>query len=115
MVANTPRSRKSKGMKFQKEVREVLLEAFPDLEEDDIKTAIAGESGEDIKLSPAARRLFPYSIETKAQEKISLRMWWEQTKANARNYTPLLITKQSRKEPLVILSLNDFINLIKDK
>lgn len=113
MVATTPRSRKNKGANFQKEIRQKLLETFPMLEEDDIKTAIMGESGEDIKLSPAARKLIPFSIEAKAQEKVSLRTWWEQTKANAGKHIPLLITKQSRKEPLVILSLEDFINLIK--
>ena len=115
MVANTPRSRKSKGAKFQGEIRKKLLETFPILEEDDIKTAVMGESGEDIKLSPAARRLIPFSIETKAQEKVSLRAWWDQTKANAGKHIPLLITKQSRKEPLVILSLEDFLKLIGDK
>lgn len=115
MVATTPRSRKSKGAKFQKEIRDLLLETFTELEEDDIKTAIMGESGTDIKLSPAARKLIPFSIEAKAQETISLRKWWDQTKANAGNYIPLLVTKQSRKEPLVILSLDDFIKLIAPK
>lgn len=113
MVASTPRSRKSKGARFQKEIRQKLLETFGHLEEDDIKTAIMGESGEDIKLSPAARKVLPYAIEAKAQEKVSLRQWWEQTKNNAGKYIPLLITKQSRKEPLVVLSLDDFLNLIK--
>ena len=46
MTANTPRSRKSKGAKFQNEVRDLLLEKFSDkLEPDDIKTAVMGESG----------------------------------------------------------------------
>ncbi|AEC53060.1 hypothetical cyanophage protein [Synechococcus phage S-CRM01] len=115
MTANTPRSRKSKGAKFQKEIRDKLLEIFPILEEDDIKTAIMGESGEDIKLSPAARKLIPYAIEAKAQEKVSLRAWWEQAKANAGKHIPLLITKQSRKEPLVIMSLDEFLRMIGDK
>ena len=115
MTANTPRSRKQKGAKFQSEIRQKLLETFPILEEDDIKTAIMGESGTDIKLSPAARKLIPYSIEAKAQEKISLRAWWDQTKANAGKYIPLLITKQSRREPLVVMSLEDFLKLIGDK
>ena len=33
-----------------------------------------GESGEDIKLSPAARKLIPYSFECKNQEKLNI---WE--------------------------------------
>lgn len=112
MVASTPRSRKSKGAKFQKEIREKLLETFPSLEEDDIKTAVMGESGEDIKLSPAARKLIPFAFEAKAQEKVSLRAWWEQAKANAGKHKPVLVTKQSRKEPLVIMDLNTFLEII---
>lgn len=113
MTANTPRSRKSKGAKFQKEIKELLMETFTNLEEGDIKTAVMGESGVDIKLSPAAQKVFPYAIECKAQEKVSLRQWWEQAKANAtEKLSPLLITKQSRKEPLVVMDLKTFINLI---
>ena len=113
MTANTPRSRKSKGAKFQKEIRERLLETFSQLEEDDIKTAIMGESGMDIKLSPAAQKVFPFAVEAKAQEKVSLRAWWEQAKNNCDKLQPLLITKQSRKEPLVVLSLEQFLELVK--
>ena len=46
------RSRKAKGRVLQNKVREVLLENFKDLEPDDIKTAVMGESGEDIHMSP---------------------------------------------------------------
>ena len=116
MTANTPRSRKSKGAKFQKEIREKLLERFDNLEDDDIKTAVMGESGMDIKLSPAAQRAFPWAVEAKAQEKVSLRAWWEQAVANGtEKLKPLLITKQSRKEPLVIMRLEDFLDMIGDK
>ena len=51
----TPRSRKAKGRRLQQEVCNLLLEQFSHLEQDDIKPAIMGESGEDVKLSPAAR------------------------------------------------------------
>ena len=68
------RSRKNKGKRLQNKVRDILLEAFQDLEQDDIRSAIMGESGEDIKLSPAARKLIPYSIECKNQEKLNI---WE--------------------------------------
>ena len=50
-------SAKAKGRKLQDLVRDKLLEKFKNyLEEDDIKSAIMGETGEDIKLSPAAKR-----------------------------------------------------------
>ncbi len=114
MVANTPRSRKSKGAGFQKEIKEILMEKFSDkLEEGDIKTAIMGESGIDIKLSPAAQKLFPFSCELKRCEKVSLRQWWKQTKANSTDkLKPLLITKQNREETLVVMDMETFLSLL---
>ena len=114
VTANTPRSRKSKGAKFQNEVRDLILEKFSDrLEPDDIKTAVMGESGVDIKLSPAAQRLFHFAVECKRTEKISLRQWWRQARENSNEkLKPLVITKQNREEPLVVLSLQDFLDLL---
>jgi len=92
----------------------LLLEKFGDtLEPDDIKTAVMGESGIDIKLSPAAQRKFPFAVEAKRTEKMSVPAWWEQAKANATDkLRPIIITKQNRKEPLVIMSLEDFLSLL---
>ena len=114
VTANTPRSRKSKGAKFQNEVRDLILEKFSDrLEPDDVKTAVMGESGVDIKLSPAAQRLFHWAVECKRTEKISLRQWWRQARENSNEkLKPLVITKQNREEPLVVLSLQDFLELL---
>lgn len=109
-----PRSAKSKGRRLQSEVQSILLEHFRDkLETDDIKVAIMGESGEDIKLSPAARRLFPYSIECKNQEKINIWSALSQAEKNAKENTdPLLIFKRNHSEIYVSLSLKDFLNLL---
>lgn len=114
MTANTPRSRKSKGAAFQNEIRALLLEKFSErLEPDDIKTAVMGESGMDIKLSPAAQKLFPFACEAKRTEKLSVPQWWEQARQNAtERLKPLIITRQNRKEALVILSLEDFLELL---
>ena len=71
------RSAKAKGRRLQNKIRDLLLEEFKELEPDDIRTAIMGETGEDIKLSPAARRKIPYSFECKNQEKLNI---WESLK-----------------------------------
>ena len=42
---------KNKGKRLQNSVRDILLETFTQLEEDDIKSTTMGESGEDIQLS----------------------------------------------------------------
>ena len=65
-------SKKGKGRRLQNYVRNTLLEAFKSLEEDDVKAAIMGESGEDIKLSPAAKRKIRYSFECKNVERLNI-------------------------------------------
>ena len=90
------------------------MEKFADLlEEGDIKTAIAGETGTDIKLSPAAQRVFPYAVEAKRAEKVSLRQWWNQAQQNSTDkLAPLLITKQNRQETLVVMNWETFMKLL---
>ena len=109
-----PRSAKAKGRRLQNEIREILLEHFGDrLEGDDIKTAVMGESGEDLKLSPAARRLFPYSVEAKNQEKLNIWSALEQAEKNCKPETdPLLIFKRNRSKMYVVLTLEDLLKLL---
>lgn len=59
------RSNKNKGRLGQQEVCKILLDYFPALEEDDVVSRPMGSPGEDIMLSPAARRLIPFNIEVK--------------------------------------------------
>ena len=59
------KSRKAKGRKLQNWVRDSLRGLFPTLTDDDIRVAIMGESGADVKLSAKALKLFPYDIECK--------------------------------------------------
>lgn len=114
MVANTPRSRKSKGAAFQKQIKEALMEKFAaQLEEGDIKTAVMGETGCDIKLSPAAQKLFPFAVEAKRCEKVSLGQWWKQATQNSTDkLKPLVITKQNRGETLVVMNMETFLGLL---
>ena len=48
------RSRKAKGRRLQNQVRETLIERL-DIHPEDIKTAVMGESGEDIIMARQAR------------------------------------------------------------
>ena len=108
------RGAKNKGREWQNKIRDLLREKYEDqLEPDDITSTLMGESGCDIKLSPAARKLFPWSIEAKRQEKVSLYAWWDQAKTNCKEGTkPAIILKSNRKDPLVVMSLEDFIDLL---
>jgi len=91
-------SRKNKGRQFQNFVRSMLLENF-NLEEDDIRGASMGAPGEDIQLSPAARRLIPYSIECKRQEGFSIYSAITQSKFNSGKYVPVVVFRKNRMDP----------------
>ena len=109
-------SGKAKGRRLQNKIRDLLLEHFSDkLEPDDVKVAIMGESGEDIKLSPAARKLIPYSFECKNQEKLNIWSSLEQADENSGDYPPVLIFKRNRSKTYVTIELEEFIKLINVK
>ena len=108
------RSAKNKGKRLQNTVRDILLEAFKeDLEPDDVKSAVMGDSGEDIQLSPAARKIIPYSIECKNQEKLNIWSALEQAEGNKGVSKPVLIFKRNRSKTYAVLELEDFVDLIK--
>ena len=107
-------SSKSKGRRLQNKIRDLLLEHYSDkLEKDDIRCAIMGESGEDLKLSPAARKLIPYSFECKNQEKLNIWDSLEQAEKNSDDYGPVLIFKRNRSKIYVVLEISDFLELLK--
>jgi len=111
-----PRSAKAKGRALQNKIRDVLLEHFSEeLEPDDIRSQVMGMSGEDIVLSPAARKLIPYSFECKNQEKLNIWASLEQAEENSGVYPPVLIFKRNRSKTYVTIELEEFIKLINDK
>jgi len=108
------RSAKNKGKRLQNSVRDILLETFKeDLEPDDIKSAVMGDSGEDIQLSPAARKLIPYSIECKNQEKLNIWSSLEQADDNSKESIPVLIFKRNRSKTYAVIEFKEFVELIK--
>ena len=109
------RSAKAKGRRLQNKIRDLLLEEFNELEPDDIRVAIMGETGEDIKLSPAARKQIPYSFECKNQEKLNIWSSLEQAAENSGDYPPVLIFKRNRSKTYVTIELEEFIKLINVK
>jgi hypothetical protein len=109
------RSAKNKGKRLQNNVRDLILEKFQQLEEDDVRSITMGDSGEDILLSPAARKLFPFSVECKNQEKLNVWSSLEQTETNAGKHTPLLIFKRNRSKTYAVLQLDDLMEMLDDK
>ena len=108
------RSAKSKGARLQNMVKAIILETFPELRPDDVKPAIMGETGVDIHLSPAAAELFPFSVECKNTEKLSIWQAIKQAEQNTKEDTiPLLIFKRNRSEIYACISLKNFVSLLK--
>ena len=106
-------SRRAKGKKLQKILRDKLLKAFPHLHPIDIRVAKSGENGEDLKLSRIARRLIPYQWECKNQEKFkTIYSFWDQSVKHGR-YEPVLVVKQNSRRSLAVIDLDQFIELIK--
>lgn len=68
-----------------------------------------GQSGIDVQLSEKARSLFPYGIETKAHAAFAVYAHYQQACENARELIPLLVIKGNNMQPLVVMSLEDFI------
>lgn len=110
----TPQSAKNKGRIFQQYVRKLLLKAFPSLEQDDVRSTSMGAGGEDLQLSPAARKLIPYQIECKSKAKSQIHTYYDQAKEHG-EYEPLVIVKMNRHIPLAVISLDHFIELLKGK
>jgi|TARA_B100001758_G_C17885283_1_gene340820 hypothetical protein len=110
-----PRSAKNKGKRLQNKVRDLILEKFNQLEPDDVRSITMGDSGEDILLSPAARRLFPFSVECKNQEKLNIWSSLEQAETNSGNHVPLLIFKRNRTKTYAVLEFDKLLELLNEQ
>jgi hypothetical protein len=109
-----PRSRKAKGKRLQGEVRDLILRTFLDLERDDVVSSVGSEQGTDIKLSPKARKVFPFSIECKNQEHLSIWQALEQSESAVTSDTEsLLVFRRNRSKTYVVLELKAFMSLAK--
>ena len=73
-----------------------------------------GDSGEDILLSPAARRLFPFSVECKNQEKLNIWSALEQREDNSNNHIPLVVFKRNRSKTYAVLEFDSLLKLLNE-
>jgi len=113
------RAKKNKAVKQQKEVVDLLRAIFcPPLEDDDILSQNMGQSGTDVILTPAAKKLIPFDTECKWH---SDKTWrgscissLEQTIKNTnKERIPLLVRRKNRAENRFILPVS-FLRTKKD-
>jgi hypothetical protein len=107
------RSAKNKGKRLQNEVRDAIRTKFPELEPDDVLCTMMSESGTDIKLSPAARKKFPYSIECKNVEKLNMWSALQQSEDNCKEgTTAAVVFRRNRSKAYIALDFEEFLKLI---
>ena len=108
-----PKYTSLKGRKLQNFVRNKLLKTFPHLKENDIDVAKTGENGPDIKLSRIAKRLIPYQFETKSQQRMKTIYQWHKQSSKKTNLEGIVVMKSNGQDPLVVITLDLFLELIK--
>jgi|TARA_R110000787_G_scaffold1977_2_gene8236 hypothetical protein len=102
-----------KGRKLQNLVRNKILKTFPHLKENDVEVASTGQNGPDVRLSRIAKRLIPYQFETKSQQRMKTIYSWYKQASKKTKLEPVVVMKQNSKDPLVVISLEHFFDLIK--
>ena len=108
-----PKYNSIKGRKLQTYLRNKLLKVFPHLKENDIDVAKTGENGPDIKLSRIAKRLIPYQFETKSQQRMKTIYSWHRQASKKTNLDGVVLMKSNGQDPLVVITLDLFLDLIK--
>lgn len=114
-------SAKAKGRKLQYWVADKVAILFNEnfVYSDDqcpIKSRGMGQSGTDVMITDRImHEQFPYGIECKNTEKVSLYNYIEQAKANCKKDEPWLVFhKKNRSKPIAILDAEEFFRIIQE-
>ena len=106
---------KAKGRRLQNWVAQKISEitGYPWGKDQPIEPRQMGQSGSDVRLEEKVRRVFPFTVECKNQERWDIPAWIEQAKKNRYPDTYwLLIVKKNRHEPIAILDAEVFFDLM---
>jgi len=105
---------KQKGRLGQQEIRDFLLETFPELEPDDVKSTIMGDTGADIQLSPKAQKIIPISIEVKRRKSgLKTVYGWMDQATNHSKGPPVVFYRSDRQPWLVVVNLEHYLSLLR--
>ena len=104
-------SNKEKGRRLQRAVAADVAKAFA-LDAADVRSASMGAGGEDVLLSPAARQVFPFSIECKNAERLNIWAALAQASSNAPgSATPVVVFTRAGTPAYAALPWHAFLNL----
>lgn len=105
-------SAKAKGRQLQQYVADKIIDSF-ELDIGDAESRPMGSPGVDVYLSPAARKLFPFSIECKSVKNFSSTAAIKQSQENAYEGTiPIAVWKpkgKSLQDSLVCMKFEDLL------
>lgn len=113
-----PSSAKAKGRNWQYKVAGDIADAcgveFSQDDEAEVSSRPMGQHGADIILRGRARRMFPWSVECKAQETVRLDDWVRQAMMNA-GESPFVIAVHTKALPrdVAVLEWGDFLSLFR--
>ena len=108
-------SAKAKGRRLQQWVAEKIsdLTGFQYGADRPIESRAMGQSGCDVRLERQVLDKFPFSVEAKNVEKVSLWASIDQAKANQIDGTDwLLIIKRNHRNPIVVMDGAAFFKLL---
>jgi len=108
-------SRKAKGRRLQQWCCEQIsrITGIPWGADDEIASREMGQAGVDVRLSPRLRKLFPFSVECKAQETWAIPAFVRQAQTNKYPDTDwLLIVKRNHERPLAVIDAELFFYLV---
>jgi hypothetical protein len=108
-----PSSAKAKGRRLQNNVADLIREAGF-LADPDVRPAIMGETGMDVKLSTEARGFWPYAMELKNTERLNIWSAIAQASAHAEReqLKPMVVFSRNReREPWCAVPLSEMLRL----
>ena len=109
------RSAKAKGRLGQQNIRDKLLETFPEFEKDDIKSAIMGDTGADIQFSPQAKKRLPLAIEVK-RRKAELKTVYSYIEQAVKHGSgePVVFYRSDKRPWIVMIGIEHYMDLLRD-
>lgn len=109
-MANTAKSKKAKGVRFEKVIAEMIKDTL------NIHAEKMPNSGQNKGFESDIFTDLPLSIECKNHENWKLHEWWKQTTHDAelnKKIPALAMSRNRLKDPLVVLNFRDLLTIIK--
>lgn len=105
---------KAKGRRAVDEVIDLIYKRFFHIiDKEDVMRPAGSQPGEDVWLSPEARKYFPFSVEVKWHENLNIWAALKQAEKNAGDHIPLVFFRRSHTKMYVTLPAEDFLRIIK--